>query len=54
MKKSLSYLPKEKQDLISHIIKVIFEKIQPEKIIPYGSYTTGKWVEGEYMEDGHQ
>lgn len=52
MKKSLSYLPKEKQDLINHIVEVIVEKIQPEKIILYGSYATGKWVEDEYMEDG--
>lgn len=53
MKKSLSHLPKEKQDLINHIVKVIVEKIQPEKIILYGSYATGKWVEDEYEEDGH-
>lgn len=52
MKTSIAYLPQQKQDLINHIVKVIVEKIQPEKIILYGSYATGKWVEDEYMEDG--
>ncbi|TAN01567.1 MAG: HEPN domain-containing protein [Chitinophagaceae bacterium] len=52
MKTSIAHLPQQKQDLINHIIKIIVEKIQPEKIILYGSYATGKWVEDEYEEDG--
>jgi uncharacterized protein len=54
MNTSLSHLPKEKQDLINYLVKVIVERIDPEKIILYGSYATGKWVEDEYMEDGRQ
>jgi HEPN domain-containing protein/predicted nucleotidyltransferase len=54
MKSSLDHLPKEKQDLIRFIVNVIVEKIDPEKVILYGSYATGKWVEDEYYEEGHQ
>ncbi len=54
MKTSLDHLPKEKQDLIRFIVNVIVEKIDPEKVILYGSYATGKWVEDEYYEEGHQ
>jgi HEPN domain-containing protein/predicted nucleotidyltransferase len=54
MNKSLDHLPKEKQDLIQYIVKVIVDRIGPEKIILYGSYATGKWVEDEYYEDGKQ
>jgi HEPN domain-containing protein/predicted nucleotidyltransferase len=54
MNKSLNHLPKEKQDLIRYVVQIIVEKIDPEKIILYGSYATGKWVEDEYMEDGRQ
>jgi HEPN domain-containing protein/predicted nucleotidyltransferase len=54
MKTTLDHLPKEKQDLIHFIVKVIVERIGPEKIILYGSYATGKWVEDEYYEDGRQ
>lgn len=54
MKTTLDHLPKEKQDLINSLTKVIVEKTNPEKVILYGSYATGKWVEDEYMEDGWQ
>src|ERR1700681_3894573 len=54
MKTSLDHLPKEKQDLVRYIVNVITERIDPEKIILYGSYATGKWVEEEYYEEGRQ
>jgi HEPN domain-containing protein/predicted nucleotidyltransferase len=54
LKTTLDHLPKEKQDLINSLTKVIVEKTSPEKVISYGSYATGKWVEDEYMEDGRQ
>jgi HEPN domain-containing protein/predicted nucleotidyltransferase len=54
LKTTLDHLPKEKQDLINSLTKVIVEKTNPEKVILYGSYATGKWVEDEYMEDGRQ
>lgn len=54
MKTSLQHLPQEKQELINYLVKVIVDRIAPEKVILYGSYATGKWVEDEYMEDGRQ
>src|ERR1700722_1593989 len=54
MKTSIAHLPKEKQDLIAFIVKIIVDRVDPEKGILYGSYATGKWVEDEYYEDGHQ
>jgi predicted nucleotidyltransferase len=54
LKTTLDHLPKEKQDLINSLTKVIVEKTNPEKVILYGSHATGKWVEDEYMEDGRQ
>jgi uncharacterized protein len=52
MKTSLEHLPPEKQTLIKNITSVIVEKIDPEKVILFGSYATDKWVEDENMEDG--
>lgn len=52
MKTSLEHLPQEKQTLIKDITSVIVEKIEPEKVILFGSYATNKWVEDETMEDG--
>lgn len=54
MKTSLEHLPKEKQDLINYIVKAIIEKIEPEKIILFGSHATDQWVEDEYMEEGRE
>jgi len=46
MKKSISYLPKRKQEDLYFLIKKIKEQIpQTEMIILYGSYATGKYVE---------
>ncbi len=52
MKTSLEHLPISKQADIQHIVELILKKIQPEKIILFGSYATGKWVEDRYTE-GH-
>src|SRR6266542_3656995 len=52
MKTSLGHLPQEKQTLIKNITSVIVQKIDPEKVILFGSYATNKWVEDESMEEG--
>jgi len=52
MKSSLEHLPKKKQKEIRRIAEVIIEAARPEKIILFGSYATGKWVESRHME-GH-
>jgi uncharacterized protein len=52
MKTSLEHLPQEKQTLIKNITSVIVEKIDPEKVILFGSYATDKWVEDESIEEG--
>ena len=51
MKTSLAHLPQPKQDDIQYIVELILKKIQPEKIILFGSYATGKWVEDRYTQD---
>ncbi len=46
MKKSISYLPKRKQEDLYFLVKEIKKRIpQTEMIILYGSYATGKYVE---------
>ncbi|HEY4150884.1 MAG TPA: HEPN domain-containing protein [Chitinophagaceae bacterium] len=52
MKTSLEHLPAEKQLLVKDIVKTIVEKINPEKVILFGSHATGKWQEHEYKEEG--
>lgn len=56
MKKSISYLPKRKQDDLHYFVKMILEKLpQAEMIILYGSYATGKYVDyDERIEFGVQ
>ncbi|WP_165026844.1 HEPN domain-containing protein [Dysgonomonas sp. ZJ279] len=46
MKKSITYLPKRKQEDLYFLVKEINKRIpQTEMIILYGSYATGKYVE---------
>ncbi len=46
MKKSVKYLPREKQEDLKYIVSMILERIpRTEMIILYGSYATGKYVE---------
>ncbi|MDN3654054.1 HEPN domain-containing protein [Ferruginibacter paludis] len=52
MKTSLSYLPQIKQDQILQVVDIIKEIANPEKIILFGSYATGTWVEDKYFENG--
>lgn len=52
MKTSLDHLPLVKQVRIRQFVEIIVEKVQPEKVILFGSYATNKWVEDEQMEDG--
>lgn len=52
MKTSLAHLPVSKQADIQYIVELILKKIEPEKIILFGSYATGRWVEDRYTE-GH-
>lgn len=52
MKTSLSHLPDYKQQQILQITEIIKDVVAPEKIILFGSYATGTWVEDEYFEDG--
>ncbi|MCW3091417.1 MAG: hypothetical protein JWP81_2486 [Ferruginibacter sp.] len=48
MKTSLSYLPQVKQDQILQVVDIIKEVANPEKIILFGSYAKGKYVESKY------
>ncbi|MDQ2719429.1 MAG: HEPN domain-containing protein [Bacteroidota bacterium] len=48
MKTTLSYLPQTKQEQILRIVEIIKEVAAPEKIILFGSYANGKYVEHRY------
>ena len=52
MHTSLDHIPEGKQQQILAVAEVIKEVAQPHKIILFGSYATGNWVEDEYMENG--
>ncbi|MCD7931675.1 MAG: HEPN domain-containing protein [Tannerellaceae bacterium] len=46
MKRSIAYLPKEKQEDLRYLVGLILERIpQTQMIILYGSYATGKYVD---------
>ncbi|MDR1730245.1 MAG: HEPN domain-containing protein [Prevotellaceae bacterium] len=45
MKKTIKYLPEEKQEDLKYLVSLILKKIpQTQMIILYGSYATGKYV----------
>lgn len=53
MKTSLSHLPGNKQQEIIEIVEIIKKAVQQaDKIILFGSYATGDWVEDTYFENG--
>jgi len=52
MKTSLSHLPEHKQDYIRNTADVIVQRINPEKVILFGSHATGRWVEDRYEQNG--
>ena len=49
MKSSLSHLPKTKQEQILKVAEIIKEVASPEKIILFGSYAKGNYVEHKYV-----
>lgn len=53
MKTSLEYLPTSKREQILEIVDIIKDVVNPEKIILFGSYAKGNWVEHRYTgKDG--
>jgi HEPN domain-containing protein/predicted nucleotidyltransferase len=52
VKTSLEHLPKDKQKELKSVADSIAQLVNPEKIILFGSYATGKWQEDQHME-GH-
>lgn len=53
MKTSLSYLPQIKQDQILQVVNIIKDVAHPEKIILFGSYAKGIYLEHRYTgKDG--
>jgi len=54
MEKSLSHLPKIKRDELKLVVRTICEIVpDTEKIILFGSYARGNWVDGlHYQSDG--
>lgn len=53
MKTSLNHLPQSKRNQILEIVDIIKEVVSPEKIILFGSYAKGKYVEHRYTgKDG--
>ncbi len=50
MNTSLEHLPPLKRDDLRRITDIIVQKIQPEKVILFGSYARGNWVEDRYSE----
>lgn len=48
----LSHLPVDKQKDILEIVEIIKEIALPEKVILFGSFARGDWVDDEYVEDG--
>jgi len=50
MKTSLSHLPDNKQHEIRHIAEIIRDVVSPEKIILFGSYAKGGWIEDRYTD----
>lgn len=52
MTTSLSHLPKEKQEELAIIKEIILLNAPVEMIILFGSYSTDRWVEDLYLEEG--
>ncbi len=53
MKTSLSHLPEDKKSQVLKLKDLIIKKVpNADKIILFGSYATGNWVEDRYTEKG--
>lgn len=48
----LSHLPEDKQKDIAEILEVIKDVAKPEKVILFGSFARGDWVDDIYVENG--
>lgn len=52
LSKKLQHLPPKKQYEIAKALDIILEVANPEKVILFGSYAKGKWVDDITVEDG--
>ena len=52
MNTSLAHLPGYKQRQLKEITAIIIQSVGPEKVILFGSYAIGEWVEHRYEERG--
>lgn len=52
MQTSLEHLPESKQSQLREITAIIVKAVDPEKVILFGSYATGRWVQERGTEDG--
>ncbi|HVU96982.1 MAG TPA: HEPN domain-containing protein [Puia sp.] len=52
MNTTLEHLPEHKQKQLREITGIIVKAVDPEKVILFGSYATGRWVEHRYTEGG--
>jgi len=53
MKSSLSHLPEDKKNQVLELKDLILKKVPAaDKIILFGSYASGNWVEDKYTENG--
>lgn len=53
MKTSLSHLPEDKKNQVLELKGLILKKVpNTDKIILFGSYASGDWVEDKYTENG--
>ena len=48
----LSHLPENKQQELAKIVEIIREIADPARVILFGSHTSDKWVEDEYIDRG--
>ena len=48
----LAHLPSDKREEILEILEIIKEVALPEKVILFGSFARGDWVDDEYQEGG--
>lgn len=53
MKTSLAHLPEDKKSQVLELKDLIIKKVpNADKIILFGSYASGDWVEDRYTENG--
>lgn len=52
MQTSLEHLPEHKRVQLREVTATIVKAVDPEKVILFGSYATGRWVQERGSEDG--